>query len=507
MDRIFVQIVGYRDDTCAQVLHDIFTKAAYPDRIFVGLCMQSDLEVILPVGIRHDQVQSVACDWQSHRGMAWARRRAQTFWAGEEYVFAIDSRTCLGGFWDTVLIELLAACKSPQPVLSGPALLVDEQFDEAATVSGACTRGACVSMEYLFAHATIVNEVPFDPYLSGGFEKSVFSARLYTWGYDVYQPVGSIIARRRSDNIVALDEQRMRCSGERMSAILYKRTPSDLRAGMEMERYGLGTKRTLDVQQAAPLITCVSPSNLDTIITFVDDVLKKEKPTFDYDGIRHFSRTNIVDDAPPGMLVMENYIDADMRRRLVDYADQQQSIPIPMGIYTKHGAVDQQKLDPGRVTRYVEIGGMASDILNLFNDIYCYRVAPYYHVSFTNYERPQLLRYEVGGKFQLHADSDVWDAAAESWIRLMPRDYSVIAYLNDEYEGGLLHFPRQKYTLRPKAGMLVAFPSGHLYAHEVQETHAGIRYCLVSWGIVDGSLPARKPLPGYTIPLLQRRLT
>jgi hypothetical protein len=41
-DSIFVSIASYRDPECTKTIEDLFLKAKYPDRIFVGVCQQND---------------------------------------------------------------------------------------------------------------------------------------------------------------------------------------------------------------------------------------------------------------------------------------------------------------------------------------------------------------------------------------------------------------------------------------------------------------------------------
>ena len=56
--------------------------------------------------------------------------------------------------------------------------------------------------------------------------------------------------------------------------------------------------------------------------------------------------------------------------------------------------------------------------------------------------------------------------------------YSLVAYLNDDYEGGEIHFPDQNITVKPKAGSLIMFPSQIPYIHEVKPITSGTRYMI-----------------------------
>lgn len=45
--------------------------------------------------------------------------------------------------------------------------------------------------------------------------------------------------------------------------------------------------------------------------------------------------------------------------------------------------------------------------------------------------------------------------------------FSMVLYLNDDYEGGEISFPNQNITIKPKSGSLIMFPSQMPYIHEV----------------------------------------
>lgn len=44
--------------------------------------------------------------------------------------------------------------------------------------------------------------------------------------------------------------------------------------------------------------------------------------------------------------------------------------------------------------------------------------------------------------------------------------YTIVVYLNDDYTGGELHFPNHDITVKPVAGSIAMYPSGHPYMHE-----------------------------------------
>ncbi len=82
-----------------------------------------------------------------------------------------------------------------------------------------------------------------------------------------------------------------------------------------------------------------------------------------------------------------------------------------------------------------------------------------------------ILKYGLGQKFTNHIDDN------KDYHRRM----STVYYLNDDYSGGEINFPRFSITYKPKANELLIFPSGYVYNHSVSEVIDGTRYAVVSW--------------------------
>jgi hypothetical protein len=59
--------------------------------------------------------------------------------------------------------------------------------------------------------------------------------------------------------------------------------------------------------------------------------------------------------------------------------------------------------------------------------------------------------------------------------------YAAFLYLNDDFEGGILKFVKQKLEIEPKAGMLAAFAGGFENIHEVTIIKKGVRYTIGSF--------------------------
>jgi hypothetical protein len=57
-------------------------------------------------------------------------------------------------------------------------------------------------------------------------------------------------------------------------------------------------------------------------------------------------------------------------------------------------------------------------------------------------------------------------------------EVTALLYLTEDFDGGHLEFPDYNLSIKPRAGQLVMFPSGHQYLHRVTEVTRGERiYC------------------------------
>tara|TARA_B100000427_G_scaffold323903_1_gene328088 strand:- start:220 stop:855 length:636 start_codon:yes stop_codon:yes gene_type:complete len=108
-------------------------------------------------------------------------------------------------------------------------------------------------------------------------------------------------------------------------------------------------------------------------------------------------------------------------------------------------------------------------------------VQPRYNCEFKNYEPAQFLGYPVGGHYLQHIDGEKINLQTGEWEEAVPRDISFLFYLNSEFGGGEIEFPTLGLTIKPKKGMMIAFPSYKEFPHKVHPVTWGHRYTIVSW--------------------------
>lgn len=90
--------------------------------------------------------------------------------------------------------------------------------------------------------------------------------------------------------------------------------------------------------------------------------------------------------------------------------------------------------------------------------------------SLRYWEAFNFIKYNKGQHFQYHHDHGFSYNCT----------VSLVAYLNDDYEGGGLHFSQQDIMYTPKAGDVVIFPSTYMYPHRAMPVNEGTKYSLVT---------------------------
>lgn len=92
-------------------------------------------------------------------------------------------------------------------------------------------------------------------------------------------------------------------------------------------------------------------------------------------------------------------------------------------------------------------------------------------VGIQSYEAFNFVKYEgAGTHFKIHADH------GPTYVTTI----SIVVYLNDDYVGGEIWFPRMdNLSIKPKAGDIVVFPSTYIYEHASQDMISGTKYAVV----------------------------
>ena len=94
-----------------------------------------------------------------------------------------------------------------------------------------------------------------------------------------------------------------------------------------------------------------------------------------------------------------------------------------------------------------------------------------YKIGSDSHDTYGILKYGSGQQFTNHIDDSP----------KYHRRISTVYYLNENYTGGEINFPRFNITFKPKANQMLMFPSTYVYNHSVSPVIEGKRYAVVSW--------------------------
>lgn len=223
---IFIQIASYRDSQLGATLAHLIDQAANPERLRIGICLQINSEEENTCGLhsfpqdkdlRGAEIALDQIEASLSKGVCWARARTQALWEGEPFTLQIDSHMRFEHEWDTRLIECWQRCRDPRAVISGYpnaftlpdnrdieylSLMAAKNFDDHGILrlQGINTfrnpeqlhqqppSSAFVAAGMLFGPSSMIPEAPYDPDLYFYGEELSLSLRLWTRGFNFYNP-------------------------------------------------------------------------------------------------------------------------------------------------------------------------------------------------------------------------------------------------------------------------------------------------------------------------------
>jgi len=96
----------------------------------------------------------------------------------------------------------------------------------------------------------------------------------------------------------------------------------------------------------------------------------------------------------------------------------------------------------------------------------------------------QLIRWFPGQEQLPHWD-DMTGTEGNGWFA--HREFGVIIYLNDDYQGGHTYYPELGVDMTPLSGALIAHPGNREHLHGVTKIEGSTRYTLASFWTTDQS--------------------
>jgi hypothetical protein len=179
------------------------------------------------------------------------------------------------------------------------------------------------------------------------------------------------------------------------------------------------------------------------------------------------------------IVVYENFIDSDTCAKMVKALDAQADNGkmswMPISFYESYSSVlpqdkDQEILDAGlSPTIFSDIENKMPEAIASVHDLDANIISKIgYHTQ----------KWEPGAFARLHSDNTDEHGNSGAFTRSR---YAGFLYLNDNFEGGLLKFPKQSIEIKPQVGMLAVFDGGFNNMHEVTLITKGVRYTIGSF--------------------------
>ncbi len=282
-NKIFVQIASYRDPELLPTLKDCIEKAKFPKNLVFSIAWQhspEDTWDTLSAYTKDKRFKIIDIPHLESEGVCWARHKLQQQYNNEEYTLQLDSHHRFAQDWDEKLIATLKKLQNagyPKPLLSSyipsyepstdPEGRVMEpwvmQFDRFSpegiihtmpeTIDDYKERDLPIPARFYSAHfcftlGQFTKEVPHDPNLYFHGEEHSISARAYTWGYDLFHPVETVVwheytrrNKRKQWDDVTTWPQKNDGAFKRVRQLFYMEPRTD-----EFGVYDFGPVRTLE---------------------------------------------------------------------------------------------------------------------------------------------------------------------------------------------------------------------------------------------------------------------
>ena len=221
--KIFLSISSYKDPLLVNTLQSAYENAHHKENIIFAVVDQSESRLDLEEFSFIEQIRYLHLDGKYARGCAWARSLAQSLFMGEDYFFQVDSHTIFEDGWDEYFIKYYRdiSKKFYRPVISNYPRnfeVIDlekksynkyQQDDKSTHVmvidkenvfkdgyfsmkkgipsgDNNIKKGFLIAGGCIFSAGSIINDVPYDPFLYFDGEEDSLAWRLFTNGYSIF---------------------------------------------------------------------------------------------------------------------------------------------------------------------------------------------------------------------------------------------------------------------------------------------------------------------------------
>lgn len=278
-DTILIEIAAYCDPELLNTINSALIQADNPDRVHFSVCYQSDNLEDLEKLKKIKNCKYVHLKENEARGSVYARYLCQSLIEDEKYVYQIDSHMRFVKHWDTKIIEQLLSLNDNKAILSVyPPYCTEEMmslplddktydepvdggvmytngFRDVATYFLNCNslpindddpraykRNAFIAAGNFFTFSEAHKEVIHDKEMYFYGDELPMSIRLFTYGWNVYNPGKSYIYHqyeRKNQKFPSVTNAMLKESN-RLATLLNIGDKKE-----NLEEFGLGKERTL----------------------------------------------------------------------------------------------------------------------------------------------------------------------------------------------------------------------------------------------------------------------
>ncbi len=186
-------------------------------------------------------------------------------------------------------------------------------------------------------------------------------------------------------------------------------------------------------------------------------------------GLNIYKNVFSSEDADRYINILESNLSGDKRYKWSQAQVTNSTVPIKKARDAVDFKYKQENLGP-RDEHNAELIDLHEEIYQKLK--YCVDdYARYWGINVVYYEAFNFVKYEgEGTHFNIHADHG---PAYNCTV-------SAVIYINDDYEGGEIKFPRlDNYVHKPRVGDIAIFPSNYIYEHASLPMKSGTKYCVV----------------------------
>ena len=203
-------------------------------------------------------------------------------------------------------------------------------------------------------------------------------------------------------------------------------------------------------------------------------------------NVSNFNATSITPsgffgDSDKNIVEVENFITEEEQSILLAFSKKNSSFDDIPTEFNENGTViyDDRPWANRVATGEQLLKNEAHDIIEILNNIVS-RFKPIIE-NFFEVEcfptGPALVRWPVGARQEPHADKELHEGPDAGTPNSFPwYDIGTVFYINDDYDGGELYFPKQGIEFKPKARAGYFFPGDLNYIHGVRPIVSGCRY-------------------------------